>query len=97
MPDKKPFEFDELDADLASYVFQALGAASMCWEERPTGIFESTRAKEIGEKLLEKIAKSRRSTEDVYLTVLDALWKNCGCPLDPGHARIAANAVTGTV
>ena len=33
--------------------YQALGAASMCWSETPKGIFDSTRAKEIGDKLLE--------------------------------------------
>lgn len=51
------FEFDEReDADLASYVFQALGAASMCWNPRPsTAVFDSTQAKEIGEALLKKI------------------------------------------
>jgi hypothetical protein len=49
------FEFDERDADLPSYVFQALGAASMCWSQTPMGIFESTRAREIGEALLVKI------------------------------------------
>lgn len=34
-------------------VFQALGAASVCWESMAgTGVFDSTRAKEIGDELL---------------------------------------------
>lgn len=49
------FEFDRADS-VESAVFQALGAASVCWEDiSGTGIFDSTRAKEIGEALLEFI------------------------------------------
>jgi hypothetical protein len=33
-------------------VFQAIGAASMCWSETPMGVFESTRAKQIGDDLV---------------------------------------------
>lgn len=33
-------------------VFQAIGAASTCWSETPTGVFESTRAKQIGDDLV---------------------------------------------
>lgn len=37
-------------------VFQALGAASVCWEHiEDAGIFESTRAKKIGEDLIEAL------------------------------------------
>lgn len=53
------FEFyREYDGSLPleSAVFQALGAASVCWESMEgTGIFQSDRAKEIGEALLEVI------------------------------------------
>lgn len=42
--------------DLSAAVFQALGAASMCWSEGPSGVFESDIAKEIGEALLAFIA-----------------------------------------
>lgn len=35
-------------------VFTALGAVSACWENlRGAGVFESTRAKEIGDELME--------------------------------------------
>lgn len=46
------FQYEE-DGSLSreSAVFQALGAASMCWSKVPSGIFESDRAKEIGDKL----------------------------------------------
>jgi hypothetical protein len=51
-----PFEFTrghDGSLPVESAVFQALGAASMCWSETPKGIFDSTRVKEIGDKLLE--------------------------------------------
>ena len=55
-PVQMPFEFQrghDGSLPVESAVFQALGAASMCWSETPKGIFDSTRAKEIGDKLLE--------------------------------------------
>lgn len=55
----KPFDFsyeDDGSLSLESAVFQALGAASVCWESlEGTGIFDSDRAREIGERLLEVI------------------------------------------
>lgn len=42
--------------DLDGAVFQALGAASTCWENLSgAGVFDSTRAKDIGDGLLEFI------------------------------------------
>jgi len=37
---------------LKEKVFQALGEASLCWDERPYGIFDSTNANRIGNELL---------------------------------------------
>lgn len=55
----KEFEFsveDDGSLSLESAVFQALGAASTCWERMDgTGVFQSTRAKVIGDKLVEFI------------------------------------------
>lgn len=63
-PSKFSFQLNEDGKlPLESAVFQALGAASMCWSETPKGIFDSTRAKEIGEALLLKI----RAEEDRIL------------------------------
>lgn len=46
---------------LSTAVFQALGAASVCWESMDgTGVFDSTRAKEIGDALLEVIMRETR-------------------------------------
>ena len=41
---------------LEAAVFQALGAASMCWSEGPAGVFDQAiRFKEIGDALVELI------------------------------------------
>jgi hypothetical protein len=37
---------------LKEKVFQALGEASLCWDEKPYGIFDSTNANRIGNELL---------------------------------------------
>ena len=44
-------------ARLDDLVFQALGEASLCWSERPTGVFDSTNAKRIGDELIQAISK----------------------------------------
>lgn len=52
------FQFSAQDDEyftLSNAVYQALGAASMCWTERPTGIFDGTRADQIGKALIHYI------------------------------------------
>lgn len=47
---------DDGSLSLSAAVFQALGAASVCWEHMEgTGVFDSTRARAIGDALLEEI------------------------------------------
>lgn len=64
MDNNEPFEFQqEHDSSLSleSAVFQALGAASTCWESlHGTGVFQSDRAKEIGEVLMAKIREETK-------------------------------------
>jgi hypothetical protein len=38
-------------------IMEAIGEASMCWSEIPTGVFDSSRAIKIGEKLLQDIKR----------------------------------------
>jgi hypothetical protein len=60
-----PFGFDAL-TDPRELVFQALGAASACWENLAgAGVFDSTRAKEVGDALLARLAQLN------YLTLED--------------------------
>lgn len=44
----------------AELIFTALGEASMCWNPRPTGEFDSTRATRIGEKLITQLGWTPR-------------------------------------
>lgn len=39
------------NAEIRELIGQAIGEASMCWSETPTGVFDSTRAASIVEKL----------------------------------------------
>lgn len=42
--------------DLPAAVFQAIGVGSICWENLSgAGIFDSNKAREVGEELLERI------------------------------------------
>lgn len=40
---------------LAEVVFQGLGEASVCWSERPTGVFDSVNAARIGDEIMQAI------------------------------------------
>lgn len=50
----------EENKTLENKVFEALGEVSMCWSETPKGVFDSTKAKEIGDRLMEDIKQSHR-------------------------------------
>lgn len=54
-------------ASLTEAVFQALGTASMCWDPKPTGVFDSMEAKRVGEGLMEWIEEWHRSEQPSYL------------------------------
>ncbi len=43
--------------DINEIIFQAIGEASMCWDPIPIGVFDSSKAKEIGDKLISKIKR----------------------------------------
>jgi hypothetical protein len=62
------FEFTVREGEpltVKTAVFEALGAASMAWEYTPQGVFDSERAKEIGDALLAFLK------EPTYAGVLD--------------------------
>lgn len=62
VPEREPFQFqvaEDEEPTLETFVFQALGAASICWEILSgAGTFDSTRAKEIGDALCTTIRES---------------------------------------
>lgn len=47
--------FKETDKELFDLVFISLGEASTCWSETPSGVFDSTRCADLGDKILEYI------------------------------------------
>lgn len=56
VPADSSFAFDDPNISLESAVFQAIGAASVCWENlHGAGTFDSTKAKNIGDALLARI------------------------------------------
>jgi hypothetical protein len=54
---EEPPRFAEPNAsdDLPRLVFEAVGAASMCWEPRPDGVFNTTEATQVAEQLIADI------------------------------------------
>jgi len=62
-------------------VFQAIGAASVCWEHMDgTGVFDSDKAKEIGEELMEWMNRPRLG----FATTLELL--------EEIHARVESTS-----
>lgn len=61
----EPFAFVQQEGEeltLTEILYQALGAASMCWEHPDrAGIFDSTRAKMIGEALEREVRRAMKS------------------------------------
>lgn len=56
-PEEAKFDFSDIPLEEA--VFQALGAASACWDNlEGAGVFESDRAKAIGDALMARIRQA---------------------------------------
>jgi hypothetical protein len=56
---REDLKFDKLTLEEA--VYQALGAASVCWENmEDAGVFDSDRAKMIGDQLMDRIEQELR-------------------------------------
>lgn len=49
-----------LREDDRTAIFEAIGEASMCWEPRPAGVFQSEEAKDVGNNLIEKLTAGQR-------------------------------------
>lgn len=52
-------------------VFEALGAASLCWNPRPTGVFDSTQAKVFGDELMEKINSNVPAAMNILIKAME--------------------------
>jgi len=49
--------------EMKTKVFKALGSASMCWEPRPSGVFDSSLAQEFGDELMTYLESQIKSAE----------------------------------
>jgi hypothetical protein len=49
---------DPAQAPIAQTIGEAIGEASMCWSERPTGVFDSTRASGIVDRLVARFSRA---------------------------------------
>jgi hypothetical protein len=70
MSERELFEFDTRDEPtIANKVGQAIGAASMCWSETPSGVFDSTRARGIVDALINAIEDDANDRESASKAV----------------------------
>jgi hypothetical protein len=50
-----------MDNSIEKKIHEAIGEASMCWKPRPTGVFDSRRAAEIADKLVDAVKELVKS------------------------------------
>jgi hypothetical protein len=91
-PSPRPFAFQlspDEELTLATAVFQALGAVSTCWETlEGAGAFQSERAKQIGETLIEHIPLLVGGGD-----LLEAVPDNPTLPTEPGSVILVKQSI----
>lgn len=82
--------------DIQAAIFQALGAASVCWESMEhAGIFDSTRAKEIGDELYQRVeAYAREAQPQAALTEDELATMDTTAKLAEQLAQVVGNRST---
>lgn len=81
--------------ELKESIFMALGEASMCWDPLPSNqVFDSTRAKEIGDKLVEKIMPILSQCEEMQ-KVVEAAKLYANATVEFRLARISERDLAG--
>jgi hypothetical protein len=63
---------NETHKEIETLIGEAIGEASMCWSETPQGIFDSTRAREICDRLTEAV-KRRHHLETLIRGHMEAM------------------------
>lgn len=75
--------------EIERIVYEAIGAASMCWDPTPTGVFEATKAKSVAEKLVGQInamtEKEKNDTAILTTKEVQEIFDRC---FDIDHAVI---------
>jgi hypothetical protein len=99
VPDQPPPQVGNPESNLERAVYQAIGAASMCWSEPPDGVFDSERAEQIGKQLLLQI-KSLICAEigtEFTCTLPPYLLSKNEDAIMPGRETITANEAIADV
>lgn len=80
---------------LSTVVFEALGAVSDCWDNLPgAGVFESERARDIGDRLVEHLRPTSPTSTGTTVTVEErhgdsvVICDNPGAPDDMRHCEV---------
>ncbi len=79
--------------ELEKVVFEALGQASMCWDPRPTGVFDSQMAVVVGDNLMREISTitgAGRGAEQQTKILADYLMRECPHEVVDGGAGTVA-------
>lgn len=61
--------------ELKTRLFVSLGTASMCWSERPSGVFDDELAVKIGDKLYSEISEFFSKTADEFKAIQESYQK----------------------
>lgn len=64
--------------EIKTKVFESIGEASMCWSETPKGVFDSERAKKIGDEIMELFKSITKENEELREIAEEILyWDTC--------------------
>ena len=64
--------------EIREKIFTAIGEASMCWNPIPTGVFDSTAAQKVGERLVTNLASAvEDEPKDCGFTLATCPYERC--------------------
>lgn len=83
------------ESQLREKIYQAVGAASACWENlEGAGVFESNRAKKVGDDLVEDVLRITRLGEpSLGCATTDQLLKELKVRISLGHGGLDYSTV----
>lgn len=73
---ERPLNY-RISSEMYHAVFDEIGYASLCWEPKPTGVFDSTKASDAAVKLCFKIAEELEVIKAKHDKVTDMVSRFC--------------------
>lgn len=61
--------------DIKEIVFESLGYVSMCWEPKPTGVFDSVLATDKGNELMEQVKNHAKQQSIAFIPYRDRYYR----------------------